>query len=95
MEKEAKGTATNVRDEFLKARMGEDCNARIIMRNGFQFYGRIMDFDDAVVTVEAEGTKQMLYHSAISTIRQTVSASPHWTNATYGGTRRNPNFIRN
>lgn len=93
MEKEAKGATTNVRDGFLQARVDEKRDARIIMRNGYQFYGRIKDFDDFAVTVEAEGVEQMLYHSAISTIRQTVAASPHWTNSPYGGARQNPNFI--
>ncbi len=95
MEKD--GKTAHVRDKFLQGYRSNKTPAVIIMRNGFQIRGAIInDFDDRVVAAEIDGAEQMINDAAISTIaplhRQSVRPSQHWTNADWKSPARD--FIR-
>lgn len=40
----------------------------VFLMNGFQIRGMIMDHDDAVLVLEADGKQQIVYKHAVSTI---------------------------
>lgn len=67
MENEKK---TNVWDRFLMKQIIEQKHVDIIMRTGFHMRNAaIVEFDDEVVVVNADGVEQMLNKNAIATIR--------------------------
>ena len=43
-------------------------DVRIIMKNGYQMMGVIVDFDSNVLLCRVRGEEQMVYISAVSTI---------------------------
>ena len=58
----------NIQIPFLKECIKDRILVTVFLVNGFQFKGRITNFDTEVVMVETGEKQQMLYKHAISTI---------------------------
>lgn len=87
----------NVRERILQQYRNDKVPVVIIMRNGFQMRGAIInEFDDCVIAADYEGAEQMLYDTAISTIapiqRRPVRPNQHYTDATWDSPARG--FLR-
>lgn len=59
---------SSVQDEFLSNLISQKIFTVIYTINGFQIRGIILDHDECTILVEADGKRQMVYKSAISTI---------------------------
>lgn len=62
----------DLQKEFLTNLMEKKLAARVITNNGFQMTGRILGFDKYVIVLYVDGARQLVYKSAISTIREAV-----------------------
>ena len=58
----------NLQDIFLTKARKQGVPLTVVLVNGFQMRGVITGFDSFVVILESDGTQQMLYKHAISTI---------------------------
>ena len=61
----------NIQDTFLADLSGQP--VIVIMVNGFQFKGRLLDSDQSTLLVEANGVEQLIYKTAVSTVRGCVA----------------------
>ena len=71
--------AMNLQDAILKEVRREKVPVTLFLMNGFQLRGVITGFDSFVVVLVSDGTQQMIYKHAISTlapIRPLKSAAP-------------------
>lgn len=55
-------------NEVLDEIISKKVPVTVYIMNGFQYRGLILNHDDSVVIIEAEGKRQMVYKHAISTI---------------------------
>lgn len=60
--------STALQDEMLDEITEQKIPVTVFMMNGFQIRGMIMDHDDAVLVLEADGKQQIVYKHAVSTI---------------------------
>lgn len=60
----------NIQSEFLTRLQRERTQGTVVVTNGFQLKGQIVDFDQFTLLVESGGARQMVYKSAVSTIRE-------------------------
>lgn len=61
-------TSVNVQVPLLKECIKERIPVTVFLMNGFQLRGIITSFDALVIVVETNGTQQIIYKHAISTI---------------------------
>lgn len=61
--------SSKVLNNYLSEAKSKKTNMVIFLMNGFQMKGRIKDFDDMSVIIETDGTEQLVFRHAISTIR--------------------------
>lgn len=61
---------TDVQEKFLDRLKDDRRAATVITINGFQMTGRIADHDQHTVLIEVNGQKQLVYKTAISTVRE-------------------------
>ena len=58
---------------FLKSLIDSRTHVRVIVTNGFQMTGRILDQDDRAILIREDGgVEKMVYKHAISTIEKTT-----------------------
>lgn len=62
----------DLQQEFLTPLMEKKLAARVITNNGFQMTGQILGFDRYAIVLYVDGARQLVYKSAISTIREVV-----------------------
>lgn len=60
----------NIQEQFLERLKEARQVVTVIMINGYHMTGRIVGYDQHTVLVEANGQKQLVYKTAISTIRE-------------------------
>lgn len=60
--------STALQDEMLDEITEQKIPVTVFLMNGFQIRGMIMDHDDAVLVLEADGKQQIVYKHAVSTI---------------------------
>lgn len=60
--------STALQDEMLDEITEQKIPVTVFLMNGFQIRGMIMDHDDAVLVLEADGKQQIIYKHAVSTI---------------------------
>ena len=58
----------NLQEGFLNRARTERVGVTVFLVNGFQMRGTIRGFDSFVVLLESEGSQQVIYKHAISTI---------------------------
>jgi len=64
--------ATYSENNNLEALRASKTRVTLFTINGFQLKGTIVDFDANTVVLRCDGTEQMLYKHAISTIKPAV-----------------------
>lgn len=58
---------------FLKSLIDSKAHVRVIVTNGFQMTGRILDQDDRAILIREDGgVEKMVYKHAISTVEKTT-----------------------
>lgn len=60
----------DLQQEFLTQLMEKKLAARVITNNGYQMTGQILGCDRYVIVLYVDGARQLVYKSAISTIRE-------------------------
>lgn len=60
--------STALQDEMIDEITEQKIPVTVFLMNGFQIRGMIMDHDDAVLVLEADGKQQIVYKHAVSTI---------------------------
>lgn len=60
--------STALQDELLDEITEQKIPVTVFLMNGFQIRGMILDHDDAVLVLEADGKQQIIYKHAVSTI---------------------------
>lgn len=60
--------STALQDELLNEITEQKIPVTVFLMNGFQIRGMILDHDDAVLVLEADGKQQIIYKHAVSTI---------------------------
>lgn len=60
----------NIQDQFMDRLKDGRQAATVITINGYQMMGRIVDHDQHAVLMEVNGQKQLVYKTAISTIKE-------------------------
>lgn len=60
--------STALQDEMLDEITEQKIPVTVFLMNGFQIRGMILDHDDAVLVLEADGKQQIIYKHAVSTI---------------------------
>lgn len=63
------GKNINLQEDFLNHLLKGHRPATIITVNGFQLKGRIVGHDQYTLLVESDGQQQLVYKSAVSTIK--------------------------
>ena len=58
----------NYQDQFLNQTRKNRTPLTVFLMNGFQLRGVITGFDQFVIVLHADGTQQMIYKHAVSTI---------------------------
>ena len=61
-------TKLNLQDSFLNQARKSGISLTGFLTNGFQFKGTVRGFDSFTVVLENEGTQNLVYKHAISTI---------------------------
>ena len=59
----------NLQDVFLNQARKERIMVTIILTNGFQFKGIVRGFDSYVIILDCDGTQNLVYKHAISTLK--------------------------
>lgn len=62
----------DLQKDFLARLMREEQPVKIIVNNGYQMTGKILGYDRYVIVLYVDGARQLVYKSAISTIREAV-----------------------
>lgn len=70
----------NVQDVFLKKMIKEKKKVYIYLENGIKIVGIIKDFDNFTISVPKDGEEQIIYKSAISTIRSVTEETYDFSN---------------
>lgn len=60
----------DLQKEFLTNLMEKKLTARVVTTNGFQMTGRILGFDKYAIVMYVDGMRQMIYKSAVSTVKE-------------------------
>ena len=68
----------NVQDVFLKKMIKEKKKVYIYLENGIKITGTIKDFDNFIISLPKDGEDQIIYKSAISTIRSINETTEFW-----------------
>ena len=58
----------NLQDSFLNQLRKERAVVTMFLMNGFQLHGVVKAFDGFTVVLDSEGTQQLIYKHAISTV---------------------------
>ena len=58
----------NLQDVFLNQARKDRISVTIFLMNGYQFKGYVKGFDSYIVILDCEGTQNVVYKHAISTI---------------------------
>lgn len=62
----------DLQKEFLTNLMEKKLTVKVITNNGYQMTGHILGFDKYVIVLYVDGARQLVYKSAVSTIREEV-----------------------
>lgn len=60
----------NIQSEFLTRLQTEHTLVTVFTVNGFQLKGTITGWDQFTILVESGGARQLVYKSAVSTVRE-------------------------
>lgn len=60
----------NIQDQFLNRLKDENRPITIVVTNGYQLKGRIVDYDQFTILLDADGQHQLVYKANISTIKE-------------------------
>lgn len=60
----------NIQEQFLDCLKDGRRVVTVITINGFQLHGRITGYDQHTILIEVDGQQQLVYKTAISTIRE-------------------------
>ena len=60
--------STALQDELLDEITEQKIPVTVFLMNGFQIRGMILDHDDAVLVLEADGKQQIIYKHSISSL---------------------------
>lgn len=60
--------STGLQDELLDEIVEGKIPVTFFLMNGFQIRGTVVDHDDSIVVLDAEGKQQIIYKHAVSTI---------------------------
>lgn len=60
----------NLQGQFLEQLQKERTQVTVFTVNGFQLKGTITGWDQFTIMVESGGTRQLVYKSAVSTVRE-------------------------
>lgn len=64
------GKSINLQEQFLDKLQQEQKPVTIVVVNGFQLRGRIVGHDQFTLLVDVDGQQQLVYKSAISTVKE-------------------------
>ncbi len=58
----------NYQDNFLNTARKEKITVTIFLISGYQIRGQVKGFDNFTILIDSEGTQQLIYKHAISTL---------------------------
>lgn len=64
------GKSINLQEQFLDKLQQDHTTVAIVVVNGFQIRGVVAGFDKYTVLLEVNGQQQLVFKSAISTIKE-------------------------
>lgn len=65
----------NLQDVFLNTIRKDHVEVTVFLTNGYQIKGVIRSFDNYVIMIESEGSQQVVFKHAVSTIRPSKPVS--------------------
>lgn len=65
----------NLQDVFLNTIRKDHVEVTVFLTNGYQIKGVIRSYDNYVIMIESEGSQQVVFKHAVSTIRPSKPVS--------------------